>query len=109
MKDFVEKKDMNTTETGGDTRKPIFRQALAPFLFSLKTFGLYFESPHVSKTSNKFISILSRCYSYFVIALLFAQVGRTTSGKRLQCIQLFPFSLIAIHHCCKVFYLRMLR
>ena len=105
----MEKKDMNTIETGGDTRKPIFRQALAPFLFSLKTFGLYFESPHVSKTSNKFIYIFSRCYSYFVIALLLAQVGRTTSGKRLKCIQLFPFSLIAIHRCCKVFYLRRLR
>ena len=84
---------MNTIETGGDIRKPIFRQALAPFLFSLKIFGLYFESTHVSKTSNKFISMLSRCYSYFVIALLLAQVGRTISGKRLDCIPLFPFSL----------------
>ena len=80
MKSITEKNDdaLSEIENGGDNRKPIFCQLLAPFIFFLKIFGLFFECTNSSKRSN-----LLRGYSYFVITLLFAQFARGFAGKIL--------------------------
>ena len=82
MKSITEKINddaLSKIENGGHNRKPIFRQLLAPFIFFLKIFGLYFECTNSSKRSK-----LLRGYCYFVITLLFAQFARGIAGKGLH-------------------------
>jgi len=84
-------------------RKPIFREALKPFLFFLKFFGLYFDCiTDLSEGKKRSVGILQKIYSYLVFLMVLAVLGKIVSGLVIN-KESDSFYVITLHI---VFYLK---